>query len=304
MRPQKNLNFTQGRNFSRISNDKSMPWSLRSALSLGFAIIFGSGLLGFLAGRQYLSFRNVMAFEIRTPVLHALSTILGLNLRYVEVSGLSRLSPQTVLSTIGSSAPIPLPLINIDALRRTLEAIPLIESTAIRVFYPDRLVFTVHERDIHALWQNAGSLYAIDDEGRILTPLRKAELDSFLLSLPYIIGSEAHRHVRDYETLINHAGLLKKQISAGIFVNQRRWTLKLKNGVDIYLPEKEAPLALELLSVLEQDHHILEKDIAVIDMRLPDRVTFRLTPRAVSEGLGLSGYGSHWRQTLRKKRNT
>jgi len=285
------------RNSSRSKGIDTPSWPSFSVWVTTLVVILGSGVFGFLSGRQYLTHGSSEILKnVKMRFVKPLSDVFGLTLRYIEITGISRLSPRNVLDIGQFSTESALPLIDIYALRQKLEAKPLVENASVRVFYPDRLVLDIVERDIHALWQHNGIVYAVDYDGRVLTSVQKSEIDPFLQSLPYIIGPEAYRYVKDYEALINHAGFLKTQISSGSFVNQRRWTLKLKNGVDVYLPEKEAPLALELLSVLEQDHHILEKDIAAIDMRLPDRVIFRLTPRAVTERARFIGYAS-------KKRN-
>ena len=56
----------------------------------------------------------------------------------------------------------------------------------------------------------------------------------------------------------------------------------LKNGVDVRLPEEGAEQALDTLVKLDHDKKILTRDIAAIDLRLPDRVTVRLSDEAAA----------------------
>ena len=54
----------------------------------------------------------------------------------------------------------------------------------------------------------------------------------------------------------------------------------MKNGVDVRLPEFEVDHALDQLATLERDSKLSSRDIAAIDLRLPDRVTVRLSDAA------------------------
>jgi len=65
-------------------------------------------------------------------------------------------------------------------------------------------------------------------------------------------------------------------------VAERRWNLRLKNGIDIRLPESEPERALEALVALDRDKKLLSRDVAVIDMRVPDRATARLSDTAAA----------------------
>jgi cell division protein FtsQ len=68
---------------------------------------------------------------------------------------------------------------------------------------------------------------------------------------------------------------------AAVFVAERRWNLKLKNGMDVKLPEFEVERALDTLMALDRDKKLLTRDIAAIDLRLSDRVTVRLSDALV-----------------------
>src|SRR5258708_318008 len=60
----------------------------------------------------------------------------------------------------------------------------------------------------------------------------------------------------------------------------RRWSLRLRNGLDVRLPETEVASALERLVALDGDAKLISRDIVLIDLRLKDRVTVRLSPAA------------------------
>jgi cell division protein FtsQ len=69
-------------------------------------------------------------------------------------------------------------------------------------------------------------------------------------------------------------------LKASIFVAERRWNLRLNNGLDVRLPEAGVEQALERLVALDHDKKLLSRDIVSVDLRLPDRVTVRLSDAA------------------------
>ena len=65
-----------------------------------------------------------------------------------------------------------------------------------------------------------------------------------------------------------------------ILVADRRWNLLLLNGIGIRLPETDVTAALDHLVALDRDKKLLSRDITVVDLRLPDRVTVRQSDAA------------------------
>ncbi len=67
---------------------------------------------------------------------------------------------------------------------------------------------------------------------------------------------------------------------AAIFVGERRWNLRLKDGLDIRLPEQDVGNALAMLSRLDKEDKLFSRDIVAVDMRLPDRLVVQLSDDA------------------------
>lgn len=59
------------------------------------------------------------------------------------------------------------------------------------------------------------------------------------------------------------------------WVENRRWTIHTKNGIAIFLPEKNPEDAIGSLIILNKDHQILSKNIQVLDMRDSSRILVR-----------------------------
>ena len=64
----------------------------------------------------------------------------------------------------------------------------------------------------------------------------------------------------------------EKKIKSLLRVGDRRWTIRLHNGITIHLPEKNVANAIEEIEDLDREHSLLSRYIEIIDMRLPDRI--------------------------------
>jgi len=67
-----------------------------------------------------------------------------------------------------------------------------------------------------------------------------------------------------------------------VLVAERRWNLRLKDGMEIMLPENDTERALRILVDLDRNRKILSRDIVAVDLRLPDRVTVRQSDTAAA----------------------
>jgi cell division protein FtsQ len=65
-----------------------------------------------------------------------------------------------------------------------------------------------------------------------------------------------------------------------MLVSHRRWDLFLDNGVQVMLPEVEPLKAAQKLQDLDKKSGLLDRDLTVVDLRLPDRVAIRLSDDA------------------------
>src|SRR5581483_2470170 len=102
------------------------------------------------------------------------------------------------------------------------------------------------------------------------------------LALPLVVGAGAAQAADAFLTKLVRYPAIAGEVKAAVLVAQRRWTLYLKGGLEVLLPQFEVDAALERLASLERDKKILSRDIANVDLRLPDRVSVRLSDAAAA----------------------
>jgi cell division protein FtsQ len=99
--------------------------------------------------------------------------------------------------------------------------------------------------------------------------------------LPLFVGIGAETRAREFLAMLDRRPELRANVRACVLVAERRWNLRLKNGVDVRLPEFDVEQALDQLAALERDTRLSNRDITAIDLRLADRITVRLSDGAL-----------------------
>jgi cell division protein FtsQ len=206
-------------------------------------------------------------------VVSALTAWSGLAIEEVNITGQSETSEVDVLEQL-AIGPFPsLLTFDVDAARERLEALPWIEQATIRKLYPDTLRVALTERQPFAIWQDGARVALIDKTGRRISPT----IGERYARLPMVVGKGADKRVGEFVELIEGVPSLKARIKAGVLVSKRRWNVVLDGGVEILLPETDPGDALVQVVALDDGHGILGREIAAIDLRLPNRLVFRLT---------------------------
>src|SRR5262249_10251565 len=100
--------------------------------------------------------------------------------------------------------------------------------------------------------------------------------------LPMVVGDDAPAHAESLLLLLATEPELMARVAAAVRIGQRRWTLHLDNGVDVALPEEDAASAWARLAALERSDRVLERDVAALDLRQPDRLIARLGTEAAA----------------------
>lgn len=200
----------------------------------------------------------------------------GLRIDAVSISGSKEVSREEILTTAGVTGHASLLFLDAAAARGRLLSNPWIADAAVLKLYPDRLQISITERQAFALWQKDGRVSVIAADGTVLEPY----IEDRYLGLPLVVGRGAELQAKDFFTILNRFADIRSSARASVLVAERRWDLWLKNGVEIRLPESKVEQALELLSKLDREKQLLSRDIVAVDLRLPDRVSVRLSDEA------------------------
>lgn len=248
-----------------------IPRGIGSSAAILF--ILGCGATGLVLGGHYDAMRHDQG-----PVTDMVARAFGFGIRHIGVNGQHELSQDEVIALSGLQSTASLPFLDPASLQARLVAVPMIAEASVAKLYPDRLLIQIRERVPFAIWQKDGQVKVISEDG---TPIETLS-DPRFLRLPHVVGPDANLRVKEFAALIESAPEIKDRIRAGILVSRRRWTLKLQNGVDIKLPELAPAAALKAFAAVEREHALSERAVLAIDLRLPDRITVRLSEEAAA----------------------
>ena len=230
--------------------------------SLGYGVVRGDHVATIVAALK----------DLRDSAANAA----GFRIVALALTGERHMSREEVLATAGVTGRTSLLFLDVDAARERLKANPWVADATVLKLYPGELQIGITERAPFALWQKAGRLAVIADDGTVL----ESYVAPRLTGLPLVVGRGAEIKAKEFLALIDRYPSIREQVRASILIGERRWNLRLKNGLDVRLPEDGAAPALERLLALDRENKVITRDIAVIDLRLPDRVTVRLSPAA------------------------
>lgn len=236
-------------------------------------MLLGAGALGAVGLGLYLA---DPAGRVQSVVENtaAFGEAAGLEVREVILEGRTNTPLDLVSAAIGLRRGDPILGFSPADARARLESIAWVESAHVERRLPGTILVRLTERTPFAIWQHQGRFSIIDRDGRVVT---SDTLDAFG-PLPLVVGAGAETQgAALYDLLLAHRPILERTL-AMVRVGERRWNLRLHNGVDVLLPEGQEAPALNRLAEMHERHALLDRPLVAIDMRLPDRMVLRQPP--------------------------
>jgi len=243
----------------------------RAGLAASVLLLLASTGLGIVKGGHLEAFTTALS-----DTRNAIANSAGFRITAVAINGRRQLSQDEVLAVGGVTGRSSLLFLDAAVVRDRLKANPWIADATVQKFYPGQLRIDIVERTAFALWQQDGRLAVIAEDGAVLEPY----VSRRFMSLPLVVGKGAESQAHDFLALLARYPQVSSATRAAVFVGERRWNLRLKDGLDVRLPEHDVGNALAALSRLDKDERLFSRDIVAVDMRLPDRLTVQLSDDA------------------------
>lgn len=254
------------RYFSRLMENKvALPRHLESvgmAAIIGGAIVYGSVLGG--------------QFQV---AVEKVTVMAGLAVDKIDIEGHVHARPEDIFAVLGLDGTRSLFSIDPVESRTALATLPWVKSAEIRKSYPDTLHISIVEREPFAIWQTRDSLSVVQVNGDVIGGYS----GNSLRHLPLLVGEGAPQEAAAFMQTVGKYEDIAGEVRAFVRVGQRRWNLRLRNGLTIKLPEQNVEAALQRVVDLQREHDVMSRDLASVDVRLKDRTVFALTEHAMSQ---------------------
>ncbi len=263
-----------------IVHDNNMPHFLvvmqrrlprRFGLAATICLLLASIGLGAVKGNHVENIVSTLS-----DARNAAANAFGFRITNVAITGRKQLTQDEILAVGGVTGRSSLLFLDAATVRDKLKASPWIADATVLKLYPGQLQIEITERKAFALWQQDGALSVIADDGTVLEPW----VSRNFVSLPLVVGKGAESRAKDFLALLAQYPQVRSAVKALVFVGERRWNLRLADGLDVRLPETGVEKSLALLSKLDREDRLFSRDITAIDLRLPDRVVVRLSEDA------------------------
>lgn len=243
-------------------------WFRGAAVALILAIVGGGGVWMTQSGTASRFIEQVKWQGI------AVSVRAGLEIQEVLVAGKINAQSSVLLAALGTTRGAPILAFNVELARKRVEGLPWVRRASVERLLPSTIMLSVEERRPLALWQHDGEFALIDYEGQVILREGLGSYSDFLV----VVGDDAPQHAANLIETLGSQPELMKHVRAAIRVGGRRWNLRLAGGIDVQLPEDDAPSAWLRLAQYQRSHSVLERDVKIVDLRLPDRLIVRKLP--------------------------
>ncbi|MCK0093956.1 cell division protein FtsQ [Yoonia sp. F2084L] len=169
--------------------------------------------------------------------------------------------------------------LDLEKIRADIEALDPIKSASVRVGQGGALEVALTPRVPVALWRDGATLRLIDADG-VQSGQITARADR--LDLPLIAGDGAEDNIDEALNLFAAAGPLIDRVRGLVRMGERRWDMVLDRDQRILLPSEGAVAALDRVIALNDAQDMLNRDVAVVDMRNAHRPTLRMNEEAAT----------------------
>lgn len=237
---------------------------------LGVLVVGGGSLF-------YYSGRLTQTTEAVANAFYDATKQAGLSVRSLHVEGRNRTPMSEILAALDVKKGDAILSHSLIDMQTRLQAIHSIHEAAVERVLPDALYVRVIEREPVAIWQHQGALSLVDDGGVIMEGIDVAPYRN----LPLIVGEGAPKHVAELMDILKASPEFAKQFASAIRVGDRRWNIRLKNDIEVKLPEENAASAWQKLAAADEAQELLKRDVLMIDLRIDDRMFIKLSPDAL-----------------------
>ncbi len=191
----------------------------------------------------------------------------------VLVQGHIRTTVEDIANVVNLTPGMPIFDIDLAEKRDAIMTLPWIRSVVIERLLPDTIIIQVKEKTPIAIWQHKKKYWPIDEFGETIED-QKTVISNVLL----VVGEDAPKHTPHLIEVLDQYPKVRDHVRSAVRVGNRRWDLYLddaEHGMVVQLPETDIGQAIKRLQDFNETGQILNRDINVIDLKLPDRLIIR-----------------------------
>ncbi|MFA6280221.1 MAG: cell division protein FtsQ/DivIB [Bdellovibrionales bacterium] len=233
---------------------------------LAIMVLIALAILSFASWSWHNRWPHRLLASFEATVLNATKSV-GFAVSDVTVEGRHYTDRAALFAALGIAAGSPIFTFAPQEAHDKIMALPWTRSVSIIRSLPNKIIIRLTERQPIARWQHDEKTIVIDQDGQELSAAKPEEFTN----LPLVVGNAAPEQTQALLTLLLDYPPVARSLKAAVRVGQRRWNFFLNPNILIRLPEINVDEALVKLTTLIQEQNVLNRAIASIDLRFPDR---------------------------------
>lgn len=229
-----------------------------------------------------------VVYQVRDPIAASFTTLAGIAqgefadagfaIGEIKITGQTLTSEQDVFDALGIEPNTSTISFDVETARQRIAELPAVETVNVRKNYPGDVVVQITEKVPVARWRVDGVTFVVDAIGDQI-----GEDHGRYSALPLVIGDGAADDALVMIRALDQFPTLKTGLLALSRIADRRWDMIFDTGLRVQLPEQGVAQALRHLDTYQSRYQILDRDIAVIDLRVDTLLAVRPNKPAVEE---------------------
>ena len=249
---------------------------IRLGVRLGLPLVVLAGALGmYFAAEDRREAVSAYVADLRRSIQERPEFMVNL----MAIDGAGTGLAQDIREVVPLDFPLSSWDLDVEQIRDLIAGLDPVKSATVRIRPGGILQVDVVERQPIIVWRTRNGIELLDETGAHVDTIA-ARSDH--ADLPLIAGAGADAHVGEALEILKTSRSLGERVRGLVRIGERRWDLVLDRGQRIMLPVDRPVRALERVLAVNEVQDLLERDVSVVDMRLGQRPTIRMT-KAASE---------------------
>ena len=217
-------------------------------------------------------FLNINKFaNLTSDLIQEYSNKYNYNLKKIEVTGLTNLNKDEILIFFNKFKNSSIFLVPVKEISNEIKKNKWIKEVNIRNDYKNTLKVNIKEETPIGIYENNNQKILFSKNLVILEILGKNH------DYKNLISFYGENSIINSKYLISKIDQdIKKMIQSAIFIENRRWNIRLKNKITLKLPEKNLKEAINNYKKIYSNLSNKDlKDIEIIDLRIPNQAIIK-----------------------------
>ncbi len=257
---------------ARIKLDGGAQWEAmarqrrarKPGVTLAGALLIGGAAI---AGASWIGGSLFDAREAMYASADGIATVAGMK-AIIDVRGVEGQRKAEVEAVALPHGRVSIMAASPDKVKDNVESLDWVESATVSRLWPSTIRITVSRRDAFALWQENGAITVVDAAGERVHGARPAEY----AYLPRIVGMGAGPAAEPVLVALEELPAIRARLVAFVRVGDRRWSVKMRSGTEVVLPEINPVGALVRLEKMLRDNPTMDRTYARLDMSVEGRM--------------------------------